>query len=77
MKKYKVLTPFFKLSEKKNYEKNDYIELSDEQASTLVKEGRIESDKFKDSDDGTKGIATRKTPEQADKEIKSLNKKRK
>jgi len=77
MKKYKVLTPFFKLSDKKNYEKGDDIELSDEQAYALVKEGRIESDTFKDSQDGTKGIVTRKAPEQADKEIKSLNKKRK
>ena len=77
MKKYKVLIPFFKLSDKKNYEKGDDIELTDEQALLLVQEGRIESDTFKYSEDGTKGITTRKTPEQADKEIKSLNKKRK
>ena len=30
MKKYKVIKPFFKLSEKKNYEIGDEIELSPE-----------------------------------------------
>lgn len=30
---------------------------------------------YKDSEEGTKGIVTRKTPEEADKEIKKLNKK--
>lgn len=30
MKKYKVIKPFFKLSEKKNYEIGDEIELSTE-----------------------------------------------
>lgn len=30
---------------------------------------------YEDSEEGTKGISTRKTPEEADKEIKKLNKK--
>lgn len=74
MPTYKVLIPFFKLSDQKNYYTGDEVELSKEQASILVKEGRIESDTFKDSEDGTKGISTRKTPEQADKEIKKAKK---
>jgi len=35
MKKYKVIKPFFKLSEKKNYEIGDTIELSDADAKAM------------------------------------------
>jgi len=34
--KYEVLIPFFKLSEQKNYEIGDTIELSKEEATALV-----------------------------------------
>lgn len=35
MKSYKVIKPFFKLSEKKNYDIGDTIELSDEYAKVM------------------------------------------
>ncbi len=35
MKKYKVIKPFFKLSEKKNYAIDDIIELSPEDAKAM------------------------------------------
>jgi hypothetical protein len=35
--KYEVLKPFFKNSEQKNYETGDTIELSEEDASNMVK----------------------------------------
>ena len=35
MKKYKVIKPFFKLSEQKNYYVNDTIELSDNDAKSM------------------------------------------
>jgi len=35
MKKYKVIKPFFKLSEQKNYVIGDTIELSDSDAKTM------------------------------------------
>jgi len=35
MKKYKVIKAFFKISEKKNYEIDDTIELSDEDAKAM------------------------------------------
>lgn len=35
MKKYKVIKPFFKLSEKKNYSIGDIIELSDADAKAM------------------------------------------
>ena len=35
MKKYKVIKPFFKLSEQKNYAIDDTIELSDEDAKAM------------------------------------------
>ena len=73
MKKYKVLTPFFKLSDKKNYSVGDTIELSEDVAIQLLEEKRIE---LNDTSDGTDGIVTRKTPEQADREIKKANKKK-
>jgi len=37
MKKYEVLKPFFKLSEQKNYEIGDVIELSDDDAKDMLK----------------------------------------
>ena len=42
MKKYKVLIPFYKLSDKKNYIAGDEIELSDDQAFLLLDENKIE-----------------------------------
>jgi hypothetical protein len=72
MPKYKVLIPFFKLSDKHNYNIGDTIELSKEDALLLVQENRIV---LNDPSDGTDGIVTRKTPEQAEKEIKKANKK--
>lgn len=41
MGKYKVLTPLFKLSNQKNYEVGDDIELTEKEATPLIKEGRI------------------------------------
>ena len=43
MKKYKVLVPFYKLSDKKNYLVNDEIELNEDQALLLINENKIES----------------------------------
>jgi len=62
-----------------NNTKGETIEVTDKRGKYLVNVGIgiEESDSYEDSNEGTKGIATRKTPEQADKEIKSLNKKRK
>ena len=51
MAKYKVIKPFFKLSEKKNYFINDEIELSKEDAKAMdwyvveVKEEKSKKDK--------------------------------
>ena len=47
MKKYKVIKPFFKLSEKKNYEIGDTIELSADIAEPLFDEKKIEEIKTK------------------------------
>lgn len=51
MAKYKVIKPFFKLSEKKNYFINDEIELSKEDAKAMdwyvveIKEEKPKKDK--------------------------------
>lgn len=51
MAKYKVIKPFFKLSEKKNYFINDEIELSKEDAKAMdwyvveIKEEKSKNDK--------------------------------
>jgi len=51
MKKYKVIKPFFKLSEQKNYVINDIIELSAEDAKSMnwyvveIKEDKLKSKK--------------------------------
>ena len=39
---YKVLKPFFKLSERKNYVIEQSIELSTEDATAMLKEGYLE-----------------------------------
>ena len=65
MKKYKVIKPFFKLSEKKNYKIGDEIELSKELAFEYIENGYVDS-----------GITTKKTIEEVDKEIKKANKKK-
>jgi len=67
MKQYKVKRDFYKLSNKTNYIVGDTIELSDEEAEEKAHYGLIEHETF--------GIATKKTPNQADKEIKKANKK--
>ena len=96
---YKVLKPFFKLSNRANYAIDDVIELSKEDAQAMLNEGYLEETKSKEvtqkeeviikteikgaafstkvkstDDDGTKGISTRKTIEEADAEIKEANK---
>ncbi len=65
MAKHKVIKPFFKLSEQKNYEVGDEIELTEEEFLELSEHGYIDN-----------GISTKKTIEESDKEIKSLNKKK-
>ena len=65
MGNYKVLKPFFKLSEKKNYSIGDTIELSKEEAQNMLE--YIDTKTF--------GVTTKKTIEEADKEIKKANKK--
>ena len=66
MKEYKVKREFYKLSNKTNYKVGDMIELSDNEAEEKAHYGLIEHETF--------GIATKKTPKQADKEIKKANK---
>lgn len=75
MKKYKVIKPFFKLSEKKNYSIGDFIELSDEDAKSMDWYVVGNKEPYAESEDGTKGIVYKKTIEEADKEIKKANKK--
>lgn len=56
----------------------DIIDVSDKRGNYLVKTGvaKIDTDdSYENSEDGTKGIVTRKTIQQADKEIKKANKK--
>lgn len=65
MEKYKVLTPFFKISNQKNYNVGDNIELDEKTAETLMKEGRISP------------ITKSRPIEEIDAEIKKANKKRK
>jgi len=62
-----------------NNTKGETIDVTDKRGKYLVNVGVgiEENNSYENSNDGTKGITTRKTPEQADKEIKSLNKKRK
>jgi hypothetical protein len=67
MEKYKVIHPFYKLSEKKNYIVGDTIELDKEYAESISY--------FIDFE--TKGISYKKTIEEADKEIKTANTKKK
>ena len=45
---YKVLKPFFKLSEKTNYSIGDIIELSKEDAKAMISEGFLEETKTKE-----------------------------
>lgn len=74
--KYKVLKPFFKLSEQRNYSIDEVIELSKEDAQAMLTDGFLEEDKSKPfKDKGTNGIVSRKTIEEADAEIKEANKK--
>ncbi len=82
--KYKVLKPFFKLSEKKNYSIGDTIDLSKDEAQDMVNDGFLEleskeaklnkKDKTLNPNFGTEGISTIKTIEDVDAEIKELNK---
>ena len=60
------------------YKETDIIEVSDKRANYLGKIGvaKLNDNSYENSEDGTKGIITRKTIEQADKEIKKLNKKK-
>lgn len=75
MKKYKVIKAFYKLSEQKNYVIDDEIELSDEDAKSMNWYVVGNKEPYSESEEGTKGIVYRKTPEEADKEIKKVNKK--
>lgn len=75
--KYVALKPFFKLSEQKNYSIGDIIELSKEDAEAMLNDGFLEEVKktpYEKSKEGTKGISTQKTIEEADAEIKEANK---
>ncbi len=47
MKKYKVLKPFYKLSESKNYMADDTIDMYEKEASALVDDGILELIKTK------------------------------
>jgi hypothetical protein len=47
MKKYNVLVPFFKISEGKNYEIGDVIDISKEEALLLIDNGKVEEIKSK------------------------------
>lgn len=67
MEKYKVLKPFFKLSEQKNYNIGDEISLDKDSIESMLEYIDFE----------TKGISTKKTIEEADKEIKLANTKKK
>lgn len=66
MDKFRVIKPFFKLSEKKNYNVDDEVFFSKEENLNLVENGYLDS-----------GISTKKTIEEVDKEIKKANKKEK
>jgi hypothetical protein len=61
-----------------NFPLDSIHDLGEERNERAVRIGlaKFVRDSFEDSDDGTKGIVTRKTPEQADKEIKKANKKK-
>lgn len=60
----------------KGFKVGQEVDLSKERAELGVKNGLCEIiDSYEDSEEGTKGIVTRKTPKQADKEIKELNRK--
>lgn len=73
--KFKVLKPFFKLSERRNYSVDEVIELSKEDAQAMINDGFIEDVNKPFKDKGTKDIVSRKTIEEADAEIKEANKK--
>ena len=77
MKKYKVIKPFFKISEQKNYNIDDVIELTSEDANNMTDylENINNKTPYEKSKEGTKGIVYRKTIEEADAEIKELNSK--
>jgi len=45
--KYKVLKPFFKVSEQKNYEVDDDAEFSKEEAEAMLTDGYLEEVKSK------------------------------
>lgn len=64
MDKFRVIKPFYKLSEKKNYNINDEVFFSKEENFNLIEHGYLDA-----------GISTKKTIEEADKEIKKANKK--
>ena len=72
--KFKVLKPFFKLSEQRNYSVDEVIELSKEDAQAMLNDNFIEDVNKPFKDKGTKGIVSRKTIEEADAEIKEANK---
>ena len=48
MKKYEVLKPFFKLSEQKNYEIGNIIELTDEDSIDMLKYDLVKKAKKND-----------------------------
>jgi len=76
----KVIKGFFKLSNKTTYNVGDTIELSDSEAKEKAKEGLVEykvkevKEPYSKSEEGTKGIVTKLTPEEADAIIKEQNK---
>jgi tRNA A37 N6-isopentenylltransferase MiaA len=77
--KFKVLKPFFKLSQQKNYIIDETIELSKEDAEAMLNDGFLEEVKetktpYEKSKDGTKGIVYKKSIEEVDAEIKEANK---
>ena len=77
--KFKVLKPFFKLTQQKNYIIDETIELSKEDAEAMLNDGFLEEVKetktpYEKSKDGTKGIVYKKSIEEVDAEIKEANK---
>jgi hypothetical protein len=86
----KVIKGFFKLSNKTTYNVGDTIELTDAEAKEMAKNGLVDfgsiivaviagknrkiKEPYLESKEGTKGIVTKLTPEEADAIIKEQNK---
>jgi len=74
---FEILKDFFYIKDKKNYSVGGVIELTKEDAQNMVKYGYLKENKepYSKSKEGTKGITSKKTIEEADAEIKAENSK--